>query len=131
VVTYAGFEGESELLLDLYKLGLRQPEIGTDLRAGDGLLMFWTHSPQAPWQDDAWLAQMRRSLRPESISEDDREQMGYCREYVDRLNFCIWQRVRSLCRSHRALQGRKPIRQSRCSSSSALPPAAGPTSSHA
>ena len=28
------------------------------------LLMFWTTSPVAPWQDDKWLAQMRRTLRP-------------------------------------------------------------------
>ncbi|MDI3562456.1 terminase TerL endonuclease subunit [Bradyrhizobium sp. Arg816] len=26
--------------------------------------MFWSHRPVAPWQTDAWLAQMRRSLRP-------------------------------------------------------------------
>jgi hypothetical protein len=26
--------------------------------------MFWTHQPVAPWQDEKWLAQMRRSLRP-------------------------------------------------------------------
>jgi hypothetical protein len=30
--TYAGFEGESELLEGLYKRGLAQPEIGPDLR---------------------------------------------------------------------------------------------------
>ena len=29
--TYAGFEGESKLLEDLYKRGLEQPQIGTDL----------------------------------------------------------------------------------------------------
>lgn len=62
--TYAGFEGESELLEELYKRGLTMPRVGSDLHAGDGLLMFWTHAPVAPWQDDAWLAQMRRQLRP-------------------------------------------------------------------
>jgi len=59
-VTYAGYEGESLLLLDLHKRGLQQPLIGEDLHAGDGLLMFWSHKPVAPWQDAAWLAQMRR-----------------------------------------------------------------------
>jgi hypothetical protein len=59
-VTYAGFEGESVLLQDLYKRGLQQPQVGEDLYAGDGLLMFWCHKPVAPWQDSAWLAQMRR-----------------------------------------------------------------------
>ena len=62
--TYAGFEGESKLLEQLYKRGLEQPEIGPSLHAGDGLLMFWTHQPIAPWQDERWLSEMRRSLRP-------------------------------------------------------------------
>ena len=63
-VTYAGFEGESDLLCELYKRGMQQPEIAPDLHAGDGLLMFWAHEPVAPWQDGRWLADMRRSLRP-------------------------------------------------------------------
>jgi len=63
-VTYAGFEGESVLLEALYKRGLQQPLVGTDLRAGDGLLMFWSHECIAPWQDERWIAEMRRSLRP-------------------------------------------------------------------
>jgi phage terminase large subunit-like protein len=64
VTTYAGFEGESRLLEELYKRGLVQQEIGSDLRAGEGLLMFWSHAPIAPWQNERWLAEMRRSLRP-------------------------------------------------------------------
>jgi len=63
-VTYAGFESESVLLLELYKRGLAQPEIAPSLHAGDGILMFWTHHVIAPWQTDAWLTEMRRSLRP-------------------------------------------------------------------
>jgi phage terminase large subunit-like protein len=63
VTTYAGFEGESELLEELHKRGLSQPHLGPDLHAGDGLLFFWTHDPVAPWQTEAWLAEMRRSLR--------------------------------------------------------------------
>jgi phage terminase large subunit-like protein len=59
-VTYAGFEAESVLLQGLYARGLAQPQVGTDLHAGDGLLMFWSHRPIAPWQDEAWLARMRR-----------------------------------------------------------------------
>jgi phage terminase large subunit-like protein len=64
VTTYAGFEGESTLLEELYKRGLQQPQVGTDLYTGDGLLMFWSHVPVAPWQTEAWLAEMRRTLRP-------------------------------------------------------------------
>jgi hypothetical protein len=63
-VTHAGFAGESAVLEGLYKRGLAQPLIGKDLRAGDGLLMFWSHEPVAPWQTAAWLSDMRRTLRP-------------------------------------------------------------------
>ena len=63
-VTYAGFEGESVLLEELYRRGLQQPQVAPDLYAGDGLLMFWSHKPIAPWQTDSWVAEMRRSLRP-------------------------------------------------------------------
>jgi phage terminase large subunit-like protein len=62
--TYAGYAGESVLLEELYKRGHAQPKIGNDLHAGDGLLMFWTHEPVAPWQTQAWLDEQRRSLRP-------------------------------------------------------------------
>jgi hypothetical protein len=34
--TYAGFEGESQLLEGLYKRGKQLPVIGPDLHAGDG-----------------------------------------------------------------------------------------------
>jgi phage terminase large subunit-like protein len=64
IVTYAGFEGESALLHEIYQRGLQQPKIGDDLYAGDGLLMFWSHKPIAPWQTDTWIDSMRRSLRP-------------------------------------------------------------------
>jgi phage terminase large subunit-like protein len=63
-VTYAGFENESTLLYELYKRGLQQQLVGPSLYAGDGLLMAWHHEPVAPWQDERWLAEMRRSLRP-------------------------------------------------------------------
>lgn len=42
-VTYAGYEGESVLLEELYRRGKEQPVVGTDLYAGDGLLMFWSN----------------------------------------------------------------------------------------
>jgi Phage Terminase len=62
--TYAGFSGESQLLEELYRRGMAQPQVGASLHAGDGLLMAWHHEPVAPWQTEAWLAEMRRSLRP-------------------------------------------------------------------
>jgi phage terminase large subunit-like protein len=63
-VTYAGFSGESQLLESLYKRGLALPQVGPSLRAGNGILMFWSHEPIAYWQTQAWLDEMRRSLRP-------------------------------------------------------------------
>ena len=63
-VTYAGYESESELLERLYKQGLQGDEIEPSLYEQPGLLMAWHHEPIAPWQDDAWLAQMRQQLRP-------------------------------------------------------------------
>jgi hypothetical protein len=62
--TYAGFEGESELLESLYKRGLQGEQIAPDLYQGDGMLMYWTHDAIAPWQTTQWLNQMRQQLRP-------------------------------------------------------------------
>jgi phage terminase large subunit-like protein len=67
-VTYAGFSGESLLLEELHKRGKALPQVGKDLHAGDGLLMFWSHEPVAPWQDERWLSEMRRSLRPSAYA---------------------------------------------------------------
>lgn len=63
-VTYAGFEGESTLLQDLYRRGLQQQQVAPSLYAEEGILMAWHHEPVASWQTEAWLAEMRRSLRP-------------------------------------------------------------------
>jgi len=63
-VTYAGFSGESELLEELHKRGMVEPEVAPSLHAGDGLLMAWHTKPIAPWQTNSWLEQMRKSLRP-------------------------------------------------------------------
>jgi hypothetical protein len=75
-VTYAGFSGESLLLEELHKRGKALPQVGTDLYAGDGLLMFWSHTPIAPWQDEAWLAAMRNTLRPSAYAR------MICNEFV-------------------------------------------------
>jgi hypothetical protein len=63
-VTYAGFEGESELLEGLYKKGIAGQQIAPDLYEQSGLLCYWTHTGPAPWQNDAWRAQMRQTSRP-------------------------------------------------------------------
>ena len=61
--TYAGFEGESSLLEDLYARGMKGKEIAPALRRQKGMLMLWSHKPVAPWQTKAWLAQMRDQHR--------------------------------------------------------------------
>ena len=66
-VTYAGFEGESELLEDLYKRGIAGEEIAPALYRQPGLLMFWSHEPVAPWQTPEWIEQMRGQLRPNAF----------------------------------------------------------------
>jgi phage terminase large subunit-like protein len=63
-VSYAGFEGESELLEGLYKRGMAGELLAPDLYAAGGLLMFWTHDFVAPWQTEAWREQMRALHRP-------------------------------------------------------------------
>jgi hypothetical protein len=66
-VTYAGFEGESELLEGLYKRGLTGEEIAPNLYRQPGLLVAWHHEPVAPWQTPEWLTQMRAQLRPNAF----------------------------------------------------------------
>ncbi len=63
-VTYAGFTGESALLEGLEKRAVQGELIGTDLYAQPGMLAYWTHDCPAPWQTEAWKAQMRQQLRP-------------------------------------------------------------------
>ena len=63
-VTFAGFEGESQPLEALYKRGLQQQQVAPNLYAGNGVLMFWSHEPIAPWQTPSWLAEMRKAMRP-------------------------------------------------------------------
>jgi hypothetical protein len=68
--TYAGFSGESLLLEDLHKRGMALPdEVGPSLRAGDGMLFARHTTPVAPWQDERWLNEMRRSLRPSAYAQ--------------------------------------------------------------
>ena len=56
------------MLEELYRRGKALPEIAPSLHAGDGLLFFWSHEPVAPWQTEAWLAEMRRTMRPNAYA---------------------------------------------------------------
>ncbi len=66
-VTYAGFEGESDLLENLYKRALKGSQIAPDLYQQPGMLCYWTHELRAPWQDERWRMQMRSQLRPNAF----------------------------------------------------------------
>jgi phage terminase large subunit-like protein len=64
-VSYAGFEGESQLLERLHRRGMAGELAAPDLYAQPGMLMHWGHDYRGvPWVDDAWLSQMRDQLRP-------------------------------------------------------------------
>ncbi len=67
-VTYAGFEGESTLLEELHDRGTAGEEIAPRLFRSQDLLCFWSHDLVAPWQTEAWVEQMRRSLRPSAFT---------------------------------------------------------------
>ena len=45
-VTYAGFEGERELLESLHKRGLQGDQIAPTVCRQPGMLMFWSHDPE-------------------------------------------------------------------------------------
>lgn len=62
-VSYAGFEGESELLEELFKEGKKGDEIAPDLYKTSHMLMYWTHKLLAPWQTESWREQMEKQLR--------------------------------------------------------------------
>ena len=64
VVSHAGLADSDHLLYQLYERGMKLPEVGKDLRAGDGMLMHWSHVPQHDWQNERWLQEMRRELTP-------------------------------------------------------------------
>jgi hypothetical protein len=76
ITTYAGFEGESDLLMSLYK-----QVVGTDEHPeGQGerihpdlpiyanrearIFAYWDHEPRMPWQTQAYYATQKKTLRP-------------------------------------------------------------------
>jgi hypothetical protein len=63
--TYAGFSGDSQLLERLFKRGMEGIEVAPDLWESPGMLMRWAHDYSGvPWITQAWLDEMKRSLRP-------------------------------------------------------------------
>ena len=76
ISTYAGFEGESKLLWDLYKQVVSKDEhpegqgerIHPDLpiycNREARLFAYWDHEPRMPWQTQEYYDSQKRTLRP-------------------------------------------------------------------
>ena len=76
VTTYAGWEGESALLFELYKAAVGSeehpdgqgerihPTLPLHLNREARLLAYWDHEPRMPWQTPRYLEAQRRALRP-------------------------------------------------------------------
>ncbi|MFW9991930.1 MAG: hypothetical protein ACFFD4_07700 [Candidatus Odinarchaeota archaeon] len=68
IVTYAGFEGESDLLWELYQLGLKgrcvDSEYNIWINDEASLYMYWDHKPRMPWQTESYYKRQRQNLRP-------------------------------------------------------------------
>ncbi len=76
ITTYAGFEGESRLLWDLYKAGVGKeehpdgqgvrvhPDLPLWLNEEQRLLVFWDHRARMPWQTPAYYTTQKARLRP-------------------------------------------------------------------
>ena len=65
IVSYAGFESESELLEEIYKRGKAGRNIWALLpcyEAGS-LFMYWDHKPRMPWQTPEYYRAQRQELR--------------------------------------------------------------------
>jgi hypothetical protein len=76
ISTYAGFEGESGLLWDLYKQVVSQDEhpegqgerLHPDLpiygNRDARIFAYWDHEPRMPWQTQTYYDSQRKTLRP-------------------------------------------------------------------
>jgi phage terminase large subunit-like protein len=76
ITTYAGFEGESKLLWDLYKQvvsedehpegmgGRIHPTLPIYANREARLFAYWDHEPRMPWQTQEYYESQKRTLRP-------------------------------------------------------------------
>ena len=76
IATYAGFEGESQLLMDLYKKAVGRdehpegqgerihPTLPIYVNREARIFCYWDHEPRMPWQKQEYYDSQRRTLRP-------------------------------------------------------------------
>jgi len=80
ITTYAGFEGESVLLRELYTAGVGPEEFAEGkakqihatlplyFNPDARLLVYWDHEPRLPWQTAKYYASQRAQLRPSAFT---------------------------------------------------------------
>jgi phage terminase large subunit-like protein len=80
ISTYAGFEGESELLAGLYKQSVGKdehpdgqgerihPDLPIYVNREARIFCYWDHEPRMPWQTAAYYESQKRTLRPGTYS---------------------------------------------------------------
>ncbi len=76
ITTYAGWEGESKLLWDIYRAGVSpeehpegqaervHPTLPLYFNRAARLFVYWDHEPRMPWQTPHYYEAQRRALRP-------------------------------------------------------------------
>ena len=92
ITTYAGFEGESKLLWDLYKQVVSKDEhpegqgerIHPDLpifaNREARLFAYWDHEPRMPWQTQEYYDSQKKTLRPGAYLRFHRNQWATAEE---------------------------------------------------
>ena len=68
ITTYAGFEGESQLLMDLYRQAVVEgerihPELPLYVNRPARIFAYWDSEPRMPWQTPEYYESQRRTLR--------------------------------------------------------------------
>lgn len=65
IVTYAGFEGESHLLKELYDRGMEGERLFDDLPVwvNGGMCKYWDTEPRMPWQTPKYYEEQREDLK--------------------------------------------------------------------
>jgi hypothetical protein len=76
ITTYAGFDNESQLLMDLYKQVVSKdehpegqgerihPDLPVYVNREARIFAYWDHEPRMPWQTPAYYASQKKNLRP-------------------------------------------------------------------
>ncbi|MGB7951923.1 MAG: hypothetical protein WCH75_29910, partial [Candidatus Binatia bacterium] len=92
ISTYAGFEGESKLLWDLYRQVVSKdehtegqgerlhPELPIYANRETRLFAYWDHEPRMPWQSEEYYQSQKRTLRPGTFLRLHRNQWATAEE---------------------------------------------------